>query len=88
MLQACRARGVRMVLVTTPLRQEMSKGSDPAARTATRAFLDSLVREGTTWIDLESSPRWSPVDFVDMDHLNRAGARRLGLFLDSLLIPR
>lgn len=88
MLEACRARGVRMVLVTTPLRQELSKGLDPAARAATRTFLDSLGREGTTWIDLESSPRWGAADFVDMDHLNRAAARRLGLVLDSLLVPR
>lgn len=87
LLSLCRSRGVRMVLVRTPLRQELSSILDPGPERDLTAFLDTLSRSGTEVLDFSRSPDYGPEDFVDMDHLGRAGSQRFTRRLDSLLFP-
>lgn len=88
MLSLCARNNVRMVLVLTPVRRELTSILDPKTEQDLHDFLDTLSRTGTTVQDFTRSSAYGPQDFVDMDHLGRAGAQRFSRHLDSLLFPR
>jgi len=81
-----KARGLRFVLVTTPILPQLRRLEDPLEREWMRRGLDSLARhEGISWFDREDDPDFGPSDFLDMDHLAPQGALRFSRRLDSLL---
>ena len=86
MARLAKSRGVRFLLVTTPILPEMRALENPKEREWMRRSLDSMARrEGISWFDLESDPDFRPQDFLDMDHLAPEGALRFSRRIDSLM---
>lgn len=75
----CRRRGVRLVLLTTPVTPAFRRGQDAGQRRAAGRALAALLKAfpETVRLDHETDARFTPADFYDADHLNRRGAEKL-----------
>ena len=81
--ETCKAKGVRLTLVTTPTRTLFRKSEDTRQKEINRRELEKFLKNHpeVEYSDFESDTRFTPGDFYDADHLNTAGARKLTSFL-------
>jgi hypothetical protein len=72
-----RDAGVRLVAFTTPTNHRLLHAyvDDPAYRANDAYLVDLLRRNGATVLDLDAA--FPAADFIDNDHLNERGQRRL-----------
>ena len=87
MFSWCRQRGVRVLLITTPVTPSFRAAESPAQRAENRHWLTNLLRRypEVEYYDFESAPCFTAADFYDADHLNAQGARRLTSLLRAIL---
>lgn len=84
-----RARGIDLVLLTTPVMPAYAAGARPAYLARNQAAAQRLVRRyGARYYDFWRDPRFQPGDFYDADHLNARGAARLSRLLADTLAQR
>ncbi len=79
MTRWCRERGVRLVLVTTPVTASFRRAESPRQTALNRRALTALLRRHpeVRYLDFEADPRFVDADFYDADHLSDNGARKL-----------
>lgn len=78
----CKRRGIRCLLVTTPVWPTYRQHLDPGQLCEMRRLTDSLAsRYGVKWLNLMDAPDFTEDDFHDVDHLTPAGAVRLASHL-------
>lgn len=74
----CLARGVRPVLVTTPVWETYARNLDARQLATVVGTCAGLSRQfGVPYLDLLRDPRFGADDFYNPDHLDTAGARKL-----------
>lgn len=75
----CRARGVRLVLLTTPVSEAFRRHEDATQRKAVDAACRGLLRRypEIVRLDYSADSRFGAADFHDADHLNTRGAEKL-----------
>jgi len=84
LLTALRGRGIRTLLVNTPVRPPYSSGMRPEAYRNMQSAVASLcARYGLRYLDHQDDNRFTEADFYDLDHLNLQGATRFTQLLRS-----
>lgn len=75
----CGERGVRVLLLNTPVTAEFRKHQDPRQVAKNKQLLHRLRCDYPyiEYLDLEADPRFTDDDFYDSDHLNQYGATKL-----------
>lgn len=83
----CRKKGVRLLLVTTPLSKSYRENQDVVQGMDTRRRLDRFLREypETYYVNFRDDPAFGAEDFYDADHLNLDGAKKLSRSLRRYL---
>lgn len=83
----CRARRVRLMLVTTPVCPSFAAAEDARQVRLTDSVMTRFMgRHGeVTRLDLGHSGAFTAEDFFDGDHLNTRGARRLTLMVRAAM---
>lgn len=87
MIDACAARQVRVVLITTPVTDLYRGQLDARQLHLMHDCIDSLVESDScvTYLDFMGDARFSRSDFQDVDHLSADGARRLSVIVSDTL---
>lgn len=89
MLDALRARGVAVVLVTPPASRSYHENLDPAAYGRMQDAIRALrLRYGLEYRNYLSDPRFDLEDFADSDHLVKRGAEKFSLILRDEVVSR
>lgn len=75
----CEARGVRLVLLTTPVTKSFREHCDPRQVAVGEQRLITMLRKhpGVIHLDHWTDPDFEDADFYDADHLNMRGANKL-----------
>jgi hypothetical protein len=86
-IRLCRDRGLTPVLLTTPVFQNYQHFLDPSVWLEVQGVVNDLCTQyGIAYHNFMSDPRFEAADFVDPDHLNSTGARKLsGIINDEIL---
>lgn len=86
-IRTARARGIRVMLVTTPAYRTYRAAVNPLMEAAFRQDLSSVLGEtgsrGVLYRSYYSDRRFALGDFVDSDHLNAAGAAKFTRILEA-----
>lgn len=87
MAEYCRRRGVRLLLVSTPLRPSYRAHQSAAQLADTQARLRRLLRHypEVVYVDFRADGRFTASDFYDSDHLSLTGARKFTRLLRPYL---
>jgi hypothetical protein len=87
LLDACRQKGIQVVLLTTPAHRSYRNAFIPEKDRRRKALLDSLIQEYPELIrlDFESDSTFATRDFKNEDHLNPRGAEKLTKKIDGWL---
>lgn len=89
MLAALQARGVAVVLITTPVSRSYRERIDPAAYARMQEAVGGLCRKyGLEYRNYLADSRFTPEDFADSDHLVARGAEKLSLILRDEVLSR
>ncbi len=74
-----RVRGIKVLLLNTPVTTEFRKYEDPRQVAKNKQLLHKLQRDypNIEYLNLEADPRFTDDDFYDSDHLNQYGAAKL-----------
>lgn len=86
----CRTHGVRMLLVTTPLRPSYLQNRSSAQVAEVRRCLKQLLRdfpETVAYYDFSADARFGEADFYDADHLSLEGSHKFTKLLRSCCPP-
>lgn len=83
MAEYCRRRGVRLLLVSTPLRPSYRAHQSVAQLADTQRRIRRLLRQypEVVYVDFRADNRFEASDFYDADHLSLTGARKFTLLL-------
>lgn len=84
----CRQRGVRLILLTTPVSPHFIANEDARQRRATDSVCRRLLAEYPEIVRLDYArhPAFRDRDFYDADHLNTQGAERLSRMVRKWLL--
>jgi len=89
MLDALSARGVAVVLITTPASESYRERIDPAAYARMQEAVGGLCRRyGLEYRNYFADSRFAPEDFADSDHLAARGAEKFSLILKEEVVSR
>lgn len=79
----CRRRGIRLLLVSTPLRPSYRAHQSAAQLADTQSRLQHLQHKypEIVYLDFRADKRFKAADFYDSDHLSTTGAHKLTLLL-------
>ena len=89
MLDASRARGVPVVLVSTPVAPSYRERLDPAAYQRMQDAVGGLCRKyGLEYRNYMADSRFALEDFADSDHLAARGAEKFSLILRDEVVSR
>lgn len=89
MVETCRAKGVTVILLTTPTHEAYRRHVAPEYEPLKNAYCEELVRRynNVRYIDLLASTEYTEEDFWDVDHLNvDIGATKLSKMLDAYIV--
>ena len=87
MLQLCRAKGVRPLLISTPMYSGYFQHTQPARYDRMVAITDSLASVyDVKYYNFSKDTTYSDGDFFDSNHLNRTGAGKFTAVLDSIIM--
>lgn len=86
-VEYCRARGVEVVLVTTPVWHTFRENVDPEQQRNFETYTARVVEEyGLRYFNYYASEEFGPDDFHDVDHLNDQGANHFTTILSKNLL--
>ena len=87
MAQFCQARGIRLVLLSTPLRPSYREAIDSLQEADTQQRLRSFSNRhhAVRYLDWRADSTFGADDFYDADHLSLEGARKLSAKLKGYL---
>jgi hypothetical protein len=84
----CQAKGVTLVLFTSPVTKEYAEAFGEGAWLDRRLMIEELAREfHLSYTDFSRSPAFGWRDFSNADHLNEDGAARFGRILSGTVFP-
>jgi hypothetical protein len=88
LITTLRARGIEVVIVTTPVWPTYEAGMRPETWARARAVAEELSRKhGVRYLNFLHEPRMTAEDFEDSDHLDADGAVHFAQILDAALGP-
>ena len=78
---------MKLILLTTPKTKSYYSREDSMQLARTIEFGDSIQQENKVvlYVNWQKNPDFNRNDFNDANHLNTAGATKLGYKIDSLL---
>lgn len=84
----CQSKSVNLILISTPVVKEFYDKADSERFQRVWSFGDSLTSccSNVTYVNLTLSPLFEDSDFADQNHLNPIGAKKLSLYLDSIVM--
>ncbi len=87
MLQYCREKNIRLLIVSTPLTASFREHRDPLQVERNMQTLGALLEmyPEADYLDFESDERFSDEDFFDADHLSTLGAEKLSKLIREAL---
>ncbi len=87
MLQYCREKNIRLLIVSTPLTASFREHRDPLQVERNMQTLGALLEmySEADYLDFESDERFSDEDFFDADHLSTLGAEKLSRLIREAL---
>lgn len=86
MLQVCKARGVRPILISTPMYSGYFDHTQPLRYSRMLAITDSLAAAyGVEYHNFSKDSTYNSTHFFDSNHLNRTGATRFSATMDALI---
>jgi hypothetical protein len=87
MVQLCLQKGVRPVLLASPMYTDYVQREIPEKAERRRIFIRQLTADPrVVFLDYEKDPRFKATDFKNDDHLNPDGARTFTRLLNDTLI--
>lgn len=86
-IACCHRQGVRLTLVTTPVRPSFCAAQSAVQVARNRQVLRDILRENpeVRYLDFETDDRFGAKDFYDADHLSDIGAAKLTALLRQAL---
>lgn len=87
MVKQCKKRNIQVMLLSTPVADVYREGCNPMQWKYVQEKCEQWEREydNVTYINMFASPRFTYSDFSDCHHLNKDGAKKLTLILDSVI---
>ena len=87
MLRQCQKRNIQVILLSTPVTNDYRKGCNPLQWAYVQAKCEQWAHEydNVTYVNMFASTRFVNNDFNDSNHLNKDGAEKLTLILDSII---
>jgi hypothetical protein len=83
-----RARGIEVVMITTPVWSTYRAGIHRATWERAKAEFERVAQQhGARYLNFQDEPRMTAADFEDADHLNADGASHFARILDATLGP-
>lgn len=86
-INMCRDRDAQVILLTTPIHKLYREHINEEQWKLTTGFCHHLVQEfdNVSYINLFQDSRFKDEDFLDSDHLNATGAKKLTLILNDYI---
>lgn len=86
-INMCRNKDVQVILLTTPIHKLYREHINEEQWKLTTGFCHHLVQEfdNVSYINLFQDSRFKDEDFLDSDHLNATGAKKLTLILNDYI---
>jgi hypothetical protein len=86
MIDTLNQLNIKTILLNTPVYEGLRDLYDKETLEKNKKTADYLIQKyGVTYLDYAADPNYEPNDFLDSDHLNRSGKRKLSLQIDSLI---
>jgi hypothetical protein len=83
----CKKNNINIVFITTPTHKSYYQNLNKIQLEKATKTISELVKNNSNcnYLDLLNSKDFNDVDFYDADHLNEIGAKKLSLFLNTLI---
>ncbi len=86
LISILKQHNITPILVTAPCYKTFTMFLDPKISNENQAFIFDLQKKyNVFYVNSQNDPSYQENDFYNNDHLNRAGATRYALFLDSVI---